>query len=278
MQLLNVRPAPTTAPINPSLTPKASLMAGLSNARPPSSLTAGLGSAQPPSSSSLNAIGNRSSGGGASSPSEPQGIGLPLEDTVQVSVRGGVAPGGGLQSPESQSVATPAPPSEEDKALQQPPQSPGQNTPFARGSAQENLTQPGTLQQQLTGQPVETVVSVAVPPPATDPAFEQQRQHVEQLYAAAVIADQNAKLSVFTTRPAVYAPPFNWLSEFMATIMLVTGSKLMAAQLSRQDMAGQALGPLYMGLFIACQVRTHLLAHKDRSTCLPKWTAVFPQG
>ena len=37
---------------------------------------------------------------------------------------------------------------------------------------------------------------------------------------------QNAKLSVFTTRPAIRAAPFNWLTEFMATIMLVVGLKL----------------------------------------------------
>jgi len=100
---------------------------------------------------------------------------------------------------------------------------------------------------------------------------KEQRRRVEELYRAAVIADQNAKLSAFTTRPAINAPPFNWLTEFMATVMLITGSKLMSAQLTRQGLAGQAISPLYTGLFIACQVlllhasKKHPLSHRCHS-------------
>lgn len=40
----------------------------------------------------------------------------------------------------------------------------------------------------------------------------------------------------------------------MATVMLVTGIKLMSAQLTRQGLPGQALQPLYVGFFIVTQV------------------------
>lgn len=34
---------------------------------------------------------------------------------------------------------------------------------------------------------------------------------------AAVVADQNAKLSIFATRPAIYAPLYNFITETMGT-------------------------------------------------------------
>ena len=40
---------------------------------------------------------------------------------------------------------------------------------------------------------------------------------------AAVIVDQNTKLSVFATRPAIYAPFFNWVTEFVGTAFKVAG-------------------------------------------------------
>ena len=40
-------------------------------------------------------------------------------------------------------------------------------------------------------------------------------------YAKAIQKDQIAKLLCFTTRPAIYSPMYNWLCEFMSTIMLV---------------------------------------------------------
>ena len=40
-------------------------------------------------------------------------------------------------------------------------------------------------------------------------------------YAKAIEKDQIAKLLCFTTRPAYYAPLYNWLCEFMSTITLV---------------------------------------------------------
>ena len=35
--------------------------------------------------------------------------------------------------------------------------------------------------------------------------------------------DQNTKLSVFATRPAIYAPFFNWITEFVGTAFKVAG-------------------------------------------------------
>ncbi len=51
---------------------------------------------------------------------------------------------------------------------------------------------------------------------------------MSSLCSAAVVADQNAKLSIFATRPAIYAPPFNFLSEFLATIALLLGAQLIS--------------------------------------------------
>jgi glycerol uptake facilitator-like aquaporin len=36
-----------------------------------------------------------------------------------------------------------------------------------------------------------------------------------------VVADQNAKLSVFATRPAIYSPLYNFITEVMGTVALL---------------------------------------------------------
>jgi glycerol uptake facilitator-like aquaporin len=41
---------------------------------------------------------------------------------------------------------------------------------------------------------------------------------------AALRADQNAKLSIFATRPAIYVPLYNFLAEAMGTAMLILGA------------------------------------------------------
>jgi glycerol uptake facilitator-like aquaporin len=41
---------------------------------------------------------------------------------------------------------------------------------------------------------------------------------------AALRADQNAKLSIFATRPAIYVPLYNFLTEAMGTAMLILGA------------------------------------------------------
>lgn len=38
---------------------------------------------------------------------------------------------------------------------------------------------------------------------------------------AAIVADQNAKLSIFATRPAIYSPLYNFITETMGTVALL---------------------------------------------------------
>ena len=56
------------------------------------------------------------------------------------------------------------------------------------------------------------------------PAVNSRRHRLDKLYDAAVVADQNAKLSIFSTRPAIYSPFFNFLCEFMCTTALIYGA------------------------------------------------------
>ena len=42
--------------------------------------------------------------------------------------------------------------------------------------------------------------------------MDVQRLRLDALYKAATIADQNAKLSVFATRPSIRSPVFNWIA------------------------------------------------------------------
>jgi glycerol uptake facilitator-like aquaporin len=47
---------------------------------------------------------------------------------------------------------------------------------------------------------------------------------------AARVADQNAKLSIFATRPAIYAPLYNFLTETMGTVALILLALLIELQ------------------------------------------------
>ena len=56
-----------------------------------------------------------------------------------------------------------------------------------------------------------TWLLLPAPPTATAfppclPLQDAERAHIEALYLAAVVVDQNVKLSCFTTRPAIYSP------------------------------------------------------------------------
>jgi glycerol uptake facilitator-like aquaporin len=53
---------------------------------------------------------------------------------------------------------------------------------------------------------------------------EERRAH--RLYAAAMEADRNAKLSIFSTRPAIMSPVWNLIAEAMGTFMLILGALL----------------------------------------------------
>ncbi len=48
--------------------------------------------------------------------------------------------------------------------------------------------------------------------PAQEAPIDVQRLRLDALYKAATIADQNAKLSVFATRPSIRSPVFNWIA------------------------------------------------------------------
>lgn len=76
----------------------------------------------------------------------------------------------------------------------------------------------------------------------------------QQLYDAAIVADQNAKLSIFATRPAIYTPVFNFLCELMSTAALVFGALMMYER--RQHISGdfrglfQAIEGFFIGFFV----------------------------
>ena len=50
---------------------------------------------------------------------------------------------------------------------------------------------------------------------------------------AALKADQNIKLAIFATRPAIYVPLFNFISEMMGTAMLLLGALLIELSVRR---------------------------------------------
>lgn len=54
----------------------------------------------------------------------------------------------------------------------------------------------------------------------------EEEKRAVALYEAALKADQNIKLSIFATRPAIYVPLFNFISEMMGTAMLLLGALL----------------------------------------------------
>ncbi|KAI7837871.1 hypothetical protein COHA_008358 [Chlorella ohadii] len=76
----------------------------------------------------------------------------------------------------------------------------------------------------------------------------------QQLYDAAIVADQNAKLSIFATRPAIYTPVFNFVCELMCTAALVFGALMMYER--RQHISGdfrglfQAVEGFFIGFFV----------------------------
>ena len=65
---------------------------------------------------------------------------------------------------------------------------------------------------------------------AVKTAVDKKEEQLDKLYDAAVVADQNVKLSIFATRPAIYSPIFNFLCEFMGTTMLIYGALMIYAR------------------------------------------------
>lgn len=71
---------------------------------------------------------------------------------------------------------------------------------------------------------------------------------------AAVVADQNAKLSIFATRPAIYTPVFNFLCEVMCTTALIFGALMMYARRDLLPPNERALFQGYEGMWVGFYV------------------------
>jgi len=128
------------------------------------------------------------------------------------------------------------------------------STPTANVHTSPNLD--GQQKRQLNGGAGASIAANDHQPSSdpSDPIIEKRRQHLEELYDAAVIADQNVKLSIFCTRPAIYSPPFNFLCEFMCTTALVYGALMI---LSREELLYgterslfNALDGIWIGFFV----------------------------
>lgn len=70
-----------------------------------------------------------------------------------------------------------------------------------------------------------------------------QHKYTLELYDAAVRADQVAKLSIFATRPAIYAPLFNFVCETMGTVALLFSVQLFLMQ---KDMLPSPVDVIYI--------------------------------
>ena len=82
----------------------------------------------------------------------------------------------------------------------------------------------------------------------------RRHQRLDKLYDASVIADQNAKLSIFATRPAIYTPIFNFLTEFMCTTTLIYGALMIYARRDQlygpERLAYRAEEGIWIGFFV----------------------------
>lgn len=71
----------------------------------------------------------------------------------------------------------------------------------------------------------------------------EEARRARALYSAALVADQNLKLSIFATRPAISAPLFNLITEALGTLALILIALLIELQARRLP---EALRPLYV--------------------------------
>ena len=77
------------------------------------------------------------------------------------------------------------------------------------------------------------------------------------VYAAALDADANAKLSIFATRPAIYNRPVNFMQEALATAMLVFGAEMfnlrkeMQKEYQMEELVSTVDGPMIHTLWIS---------------------------
>ncbi|KDD76971.1 hypothetical protein H632_c51p0 [Helicosporidium sp. ATCC 50920] len=78
--------------------------------------------------------------------------------------------------------------------------------------------------------------------PWANSRVKKKRWRLDAAYEAALVADKNAKLSIFATRPAIFSPLFNALCELMCTATLIF-TYLMLQQ--RGDLLGGPQAGLY---------------------------------
>eukprot|EP01024_Parvocaulis_polyphysoides_P043023 TRINITY_DN39287_c1_g2_i1.p1 TRINITY_DN39287_c1_g2~~TRINITY_DN39287_c1_g2_i1.p1 ORF type:complete len:458 (-),score=65.63 TRINITY_DN39287_c1_g2_i1:877-2250(-) len=94
---------------------------------------------------------------------------------------------------------------------------------------------------------------------AVQTEVEQEKNRIDELYKRAKIADQNGKLSIFCTRPAIYSPIFNCIVEFLGTFALVIGALLMDLRSTHlcpnfSDLYLVGLKAFFVGIMICCMI------------------------
>lgn len=77
---------------------------------------------------------------------------------------------------------------------------------------------------------------------------------------AAVVADKNAKLSIFATRPAIYSPMFNFITETLGTVALILLALLIELQVGGTRGCFLALGLCVYKPCPACVKQVHQTA------------------
>jgi hypothetical protein len=94
---------------------------------------------------------------------------------------------------------------------------------------------------------------------------------------AARVADQNAKLSIFATRPAIYAPLYNFLTETMGTVALIllallielqVGGACVSSTLTHDGFESRLHQAHQMALPIACSKLPSRAAQALQEKCL----------
>ncbi|KAK2076255.1 hypothetical protein QBZ16_001187 [Prototheca wickerhamii] len=76
----------------------------------------------------------------------------------------------------------------------------------------------------------------------------------EARYQAELIADQNIKLGIFSTRPAIYAPAHNFLCEFICTVTLLVVVNLVAERGSMLFEPSRGLWNALFGIWVGFYV------------------------
>lgn len=74
---------------------------------------------------------------------------------------------------------------------------------------------------------------------------------------AAVVADQNAKLSIFCTRPAIYSPIFNFIVELLGTVALIFGAFMMDEQVKMMPKEFRTIASNLTALYIGELTQNH---------------------